>query len=110
MKRVLAAATISAVALLGAPGGTAGAESDGPTCSNLLPIEVHGQHVVGDYVAGVGHDDLGWPPPSGAVGKAVAANGGAKVPGGPGPGYHFVEGYAPGASFCNDSQSPGLHP
>ncbi len=74
-----------------------------PTCSGTLNIAVHGQHVVGDYVIGGGISS--WPP-NGLVG----GGGGAAVPGGPGPGSHFPNGVAPGASFCLDqSQSPGVH-
>lgn len=80
-----------------------------PTCSNVLDIDVHGQHVVGDYVTGIGHDELGWPPKGRDIGEATAANGGAAVPGGPGPGFHFEHDVAPGASFCTDSHSPGRH-
>lgn len=86
-----------------------GAEA-APTCSGTLGIANHGQHVVGDYVAGTGHDELGWPPSGSDVGGAIAGSG-AAVPGGPGPGFHFPNGFAPGASFCLDqSQSPGSHP
>jgi hypothetical protein len=82
--------------------------ADGPTCSDFLPVEVHGQHIVGDYVAGVGHGALGWPPDGASVGEAVSETGGAAVPGGPGPGFHFPNGFAPGASFCIGSpSSPG---
>jgi hypothetical protein len=67
----------------------------GPTCSDFegLGVENHGQHVLRDYV----------------MGEADNAKGGAILPGGPGPGYHFPNGFAPGASFCTDSQSPGIH-
>jgi hypothetical protein len=85
-----------------------GAASAGPTCSGLGGIANHGQHVVGDYVigeSGIG-SGLTWPY-AGQVGAAVAANGGAAVPGGPGPGYHFPNDVAPGASFCTDSHSGG---
>lgn len=77
-----------------------------PTCADVAPlgIEVHGHHVVRDYVVG---DSLTWPP-AGQVGGAVAGRG-AALPGGPGPGFHFPNGFAPGASFCTDSRSPGLH-
>ena len=62
-----------------------------------------------DYVTGLGHGALGWPPSGGVVGQAVAGHGVA-VAGGPGPGFHFPNGFAPGASFCNDqARSPGLH-
>ncbi len=74
------------------------------TCSDVgfLNVEVHGQHIVRDYVAGEGFD---WPPAG-----EVNARGGAVLPGGPGPGFHFPNGFAPGASFCiSQSQSPGFH-
>ena len=88
---------------------TAPARQSDPTCSEIMDIEVHGQHVVEDYVTGLGHDDLDWPPSGREIGEAVRENGGAAVPGGPGPGFHFDHGVAPGASFCTDSRSPGLH-
>jgi hypothetical protein len=77
------------------------------TCSDVgfLGVEVHGQHVVRDYVIGDGGSD--WPP-SGSVGSAIGGQG-AALPGGPGPGFHFPNGVAPGASFCTGSQSPGVH-
>ena len=77
------------------------------TCSDVefLAIDVHGMHVVRDYVMGGGLTD--WPPKGGVVGDAT--RGGAFLPGGPGPGFHFPNGIAPGASFCNDSNSPGVH-
>lgn len=88
-------------------GSSAGAKQ-APTCSDVLPIDVHGHHVVGDYVSGIGHDDLAWPPSGRVIGEAIAGEG-ASLPGGPGPGFHFPNGVAPGASFCTDSRSPGLH-
>ena len=75
-----------------------------PTCSAALGVTTHGQHIVGDYVTGIGHGELGWPP-NGQVG----GGGGAIVKGGPGPGFHFPNGFAPGASFCTGSDSPGIH-
>ncbi len=81
-----------------------------PTCSSTLGIATHGQHIVGDYVSGIGHANLDWPPAGGVVGEANRANGGATLPGGPGPGFHFPNGFAPGASFCNlQSNAPGIH-
>lgn len=80
-----------------------------PTCSDstIIDVAVHGEHVVGDYVTGLGHDVLTWPP-AGQVGSAVGGEG-AAVTGGPGPGFHFVNGVAPGASFCvPQSSSPGF--
>ena len=88
--------------------GAASAAPGAPTCSTTLGIRVHGQHIIGDYVTGLG-PELGWPP-AGKVGAAVGGSG-AVVPGGPGPGFHFPNGFAPGASFCHaQSKSPGLHP
>lgn len=76
----------------------------GPTCSGIVG-DVHGHHIVGDYVTGVGHGNLEWPPAG-----QVNASGGAVLPGGPGPGFHFPNGFAPGASFCiSQSKSPGFH-
>lgn len=88
--------------------GSAPALAAEPTCSDVLDIANHGQHIVGDYVTGIGHEELGWSP-AGQVGEAIAGEG-ATIPGGPGPGFHFPNGFAPGASFCNSqSQAPGFH-
>lgn len=78
-----------------------------PTCAGLGGIENHGQHVIGDYVTGVGGigGGLDWPPSGGQVGEAIAGEG-AVVPGGPGPGFHFPNGFAPGASFCVEQAHP----
>jgi hypothetical protein len=89
---------------LAAPSPGAAAPDD-PTCADTLGIAVHGQHIVADYVTGL-HGDLPWPPRGGTIGGAVA---GAATPGGPGPGFHFANGFAPGASFCTGSHSPGIH-
>lgn len=99
---------VAALAMFGAASG-AGAQQSQPTCSDTLGIAVHGQHVIGDYVTGVGHDELGWPPTGGDIGQIIADNGGVVIAGGPGPGFHFEHGVAPGASFCTDSRSPGAH-
>jgi len=88
--------------------GSALALASDPTCSDVLGIVTHGQHIVGDYVTGIGHAALGWPP-AGQVGATTGGDG-VTLPGGPGPGFHFPNGFAPGASFCNSqSQSPGFH-
>ena len=88
--------------------GNAPALAATPTCSDVLGIETHGQHIVGDYVTGIGHEALGWSP-AGQVGAAIAGEG-VTLAGGPGPGFHFPNGFAPGASFCNSqSQAPGFH-
>ncbi|HWJ67687.1 MAG TPA: hypothetical protein VNT31_13515 [Nocardioides sp.] len=76
------------------------------TCTDVLGIDNHGEHVVGDYVLGTGHDG-DWPYTG--VGGSIAGEG-ADKPGGPGPAAHFPDGVAPGASFCNgQSSSPGIH-
>ena len=101
MRRLLLLAFTAAVVSLPMP-----AHAGGPTCSAELGIEAHGKHVVGDYVMGTGHDGP-WPPRD--VGQALGGSG-AALPGGPGPGFHFPNGFAPGASFCNDqARSPGMH-
>jgi hypothetical protein len=104
---VLAATAALGTALSAVP---ASAHGDA-TCADALGsgIVVHGQHIVGDYVTGLGGifgDGLQWPP-AGQVGDAVSANGGAAMPGGPGPGFHFgIPGLPPGASFCNEQAHP----
>ena len=70
---------------------------DTPTCSTTLGIDHHGVHVINDYVIG-------------ADGTGPGGGEGVEIPGGPGPGFHFPNGFAPGASFClTESQSPGNH-
>ena len=105
MKRLLVAA-LMASALTVSLAGLVSAH-DESTCSDSFGYP-HGYHVIADYVSGIGSEFLGgpgmdWPPTD------VDARGGAAVPGGPGPAFHFVNGVAPGASFCTDSRSPGLH-
>lgn len=99
---------IAASLIMAGTAGTANAQltDPSPTCSDLefLDIEVHGQHVVRDYVAG-GGAATDWPPSDGGVGQIVGGNGGAALPGGPGPGFHFPNDVPPGASFCTDSSS-----
>jgi hypothetical protein len=102
-KLIVTAAAVAALSLaLAAP-----VAAHDPTCVDFAPlgIVVHGQHVVRDYV--IGDAVAGWPIAGGA-GQYVRGSG-AAVPGGPGPGFHFPNGFAPGASFCNDSNSPGTH-
>lgn len=99
---VVAVLLVGVLAALALPAAAHG------TCSDVgfLAVEVHGQHVVRDYVIGNGGSD--WPL-AGSVGDAIGGEG-AALPGGPGPGFHFPNGVAPGASFCTDSRSPGVHP
>ncbi|HEX7949494.1 MAG TPA: hypothetical protein VF494_04025 [Candidatus Limnocylindrales bacterium] len=106
MKRLLLAAAATAALSLAAVAPVAAAGS--PTCSDTLGIEVHGQHIVGMYVVDMNQLYLPYWPPVGGVGQYIAGEG-ASLPGGPGPGFHFPNGFAPGASFCTDSNSPGLH-
>lgn len=105
MKRLTLAALLAAALSISVSG--LAAAHDESTCGNLFGFP-HGYHIVADYVTGLGSEFLGgdgisWPP------KGLNAAGGAALPGGPGPSFHFVLGVAPGASFCNDSKSPGAH-
>lgn len=107
MRVLIVLSAVVAAVLVAAGPGTAGAGE--PTCSGTYPIDlgidVHGQHIIRDYVMGPG-STLTWPPSGGVVGQAVAGNG-ADVAGGPGAG-HMDGGVAPGASFCvPQAQSPG---
>jgi hypothetical protein len=80
----------------------------GPTCSEM-GMANHGEHVLGLYVVG-GSLALGYWAPTGGVGQFIAGEG-ADLPGGPGPAFHFEEGFQPGASFCNEgAQSPTSPP
>lgn len=105
MKRLMTAALLAA-ALTISIAGIASAHDDS-TCGDLFGFP-HGYHIVADYVTGEGSEFLGGPgiewPPTG-----LNAAGGAAIRGGPGPGFHFLQGVAPGASFCTDSNSPGAH-
>lgn len=110
MRRLLLTFSLALVlTTTGAAGARSTAYAADPTCSTTLGIVVHGQHIVGDYVTGIGHDVIAWPPSGGVVGDAIAGSG-PTIPGGPGPGFHFPNGFAPGASFCLlQSQAPGTH-
>lgn len=104
-RRLQLAVGAAAIATLALAGATSAHE---PTCADFGPlgISVHGQHVVRDYVAGAGL--ASWPP-AGGLGEVVGGQG-AALPGGPGPAFHFVNGFAPGASFClPQSNAPGFH-
>jgi hypothetical protein len=104
MRRIRSIVLVGVISAALAVPGVASAGTGTPTCSGIVG-DVHGHHIVGDYVTGVGHDNMTWPPKG-----QVNASGGAVLPGGPGPGFHFPNGFAPGASFCNSqSNSPGLH-
>jgi hypothetical protein len=104
---ILGVGLLLTVFALSSSSGTVSAAD--PTCSGTLGIAVHGQHIVGDYITGIGGANLDWPPKGGIVGEATGGEG-AAIPGGPGPGFHFPEGFAPGASFClSQSKAPGNH-
>jgi hypothetical protein len=98
MKRTIA--TIGLTAALVMVMSTAAIAAGSPTCGGLDlgdgdPIANHGEHVTRHYV--FGHD-------------GTNAAGGAALPGGPGPAFHFENGIAPGASFCvEQSQVDGWH-
>lgn len=104
MRRFILVAAASATLALPLAGPVAAHET---TCTSSIGTEVHGQHVLGLYVVG-GQLALDSWPPTGGVGQYIAGEG-AALPGGPGPAFHFLNGFAPGASFCTDSKSPGLH-
>lgn len=98
--RSILAAAVTAAAVLAS---TTAAGAGSPTCSGVVG-EVHGHHVVADYVDGEGHDSMTWPP----AGQVDAA-GGADAPGAPGAHGHMPAGIAPGASFCiPQAKSPGF--
>jgi hypothetical protein len=82
MKRLAAVLALTAL-LVAVPAAAALADS---ACAGVVDEHdtTHGDHVTRDYVFG---DD-------------GSAAGGAAVPGGPGPGFHFVIAAPPGASFC----------
>ena len=106
MKRrlTLALATLTLSLTLAAPVAAAS-----PTCAEMMGIANHGEHVLGLYVVG-GSLALGYWPPTGGVGQYIGGEG-ADLPGGPGPTFHFVNGFQPGASFCNETaQSPTSPP
>jgi hypothetical protein len=108
---IFAALALAGGASLTAFDGGVALALESSTCHDALGsgIEVHGQHIIGDYVTGLGGifgDGLEWPP-NGQVGQTIGGEGGAVMPGGPGPGFHFgIEGLAPGASFCNEQAHP----
>jgi len=104
MRRIILVAAACATLALTLAGPAAAHEA---TCSSSIGTDVHGQHVLGLYVVG-GQLALDSWPPTGGVGQYIAGTG-AALPGGPGPAFHFLNGFAPGASFCTDSKSPGLH-
>jgi hypothetical protein len=87
--------------LVGGLGGLAQPAGASPTCEGYKGVANHGEHVITDYVLGavVNDNDLSEWPPTG-IGEVVGEDGGAAVPGGPGPGWHFDVGAPPGASFC----------
>lgn len=107
-RKVLAGAAVAVLGLTA--GGQTPAGAGEPNCVEFFQVHfgadlaTHGQHIVGDYVTGIGHDG-DWPP-AGQVGAAIGGSG-ALLPGRSGILQH---GAAPGASFCNGSSSPTSPP
>lgn len=104
MRRIIGTLALGGALLLATAPAVAAHDA---TCSGSIGTQVHGQHVLGLYVVG-GQLALDSWPPTGGVGQYIAGEG-AALPGGPGPAFHFLNGFAPGASFCTDSKSPGAH-
>lgn len=104
---VRASVVATAAAALTLVGGPASAVE--PTCAGYKGVANHGEHVITDYVLGAvsGGGELSAWPPTGGLGGTVGEQGGAVVPGGPGPGFHFDVGAPPGASFCVSQASSG---
>ena len=105
MRKIIlgAAVALATVAATGVP-----ASAGEPMCVEFFGgnLANHGQHILGDYVTGIGHEGV-WPMPAGQVGTTVSENGGALLPGQSGIMKH---GASPGASFCNGSNSPTSPP
>jgi hypothetical protein len=96
-RRILSLAIAGALAI----GISAPVAAADPTCADMMGIANHGEHVLGLYVVG-GSLALGYWPPSTAdqsIGSLIGGSG-AALPGGPGPTFHFINGFQPGASFC----------
>lgn len=99
--RSLVVITLGATALFASTAASADPAVVAPPCSSL-GFDQHGQHVLGDYITGLG-DFLGdgtileFPPDGRLVGETISENGGPVVRGGPShPDGHFP----PGASGC----------
>jgi hypothetical protein len=106
MRRRILSLVIAGALAIGISAPVAAAD---PTCADLMGIANHGEHVLGLYVVG-GSLALGYWPPTGGIGDLIAGYG-AALPGGPGPTFHFLNGFQPGASFCViDAQSPTSPP
>jgi hypothetical protein len=95
MRRLMLSGVIAGALAIGM---TAPVAASDPTCADLMGIANHGEHVLGLYVVG-GSLALGYWPPTGGIGDLIAGEG-AALPGGPGPTFHFLNGFQPGASFC----------
>src|SRR5687768_7638044 len=61
-------AIVFSIGVIAMSTGTAGAHS---TCEGVGALQNHGQHIVGDYVTGIGGiaGTLAWPPRGGVVGE-----------------------------------------
>ena len=105
----MSASRLGAIVAVGAVLVASPASASGPTCEGYKGVANHGEHVIEDYVLGAvdgGPVVEDWPV-EGGVGDIVGDAGGAAVPGGPGPGFHFTVGAPPGASFCVDQARSG---
>ncbi len=103
MRRIIGTLALGGALLMATAPAVAAHEDS--TCGDLFGYP-HGYHIVADYVTGVGSTVLGgpgieWPP------RDLNAAGGAALPGGPGPGFHFPNDIPPGASFCNPQARSG---
>lgn len=103
MSRTRAVTAVVVAGLTVGLGATTAGAAGSPTCSDVLDIAVHGEHVVADYVMGDGHDVVEWQP-AGVVGSAVAGSG-AAIHGG--PKHEGLPGVGPGASFCIERAHTG---
>ena len=103
-RRILSLAIAGALAI----GISAPVAAADPTCADLMGIANHGEHVLGLYVVG-GSLALGYWPPEGGMGQYIGGVG-AALPGGPGPTFHFINGFQPGASFCVPGASSPTSP
>lgn len=105
----MSALRLGAVVAMGVVLVPSAASASGPTCEGYKDVANHGEHVIEDYVLGavVGGPVVDAWPVGGGIGDFVGDSGGAAVPGGPGPGFHFTVGAPPGASFCVDQARSG---
>ena len=107
MKRMLLAAAVVSL-VIATSSGLAGAATARPDMLSSARIKAHGQHIVGDYVTG----SATW----NSIGRRLRASSEdrrlewwRRDPRRPRARLPLPDGFAPGASFCNGSNSPGTH-